>query len=97
MRYISSKTETTKMKTMTASAASKEFGHYIDTVQREPVVITRQNRPVAVTLSMQDAQDLFRFRVEAGIAEGLNDVEDGRVDLLTSAFSEELKARFRAS
>jgi prevent-host-death family protein len=89
--------ETMKMKTMTASAASKEFGHYIDTVQREPVVITRQNRPVAVTLSMQDARDLFQFRVEAGIAEGLNDVQDGRIDRLTTAFSEELKARFRAS
>ena len=85
------------MKTMTASAASKEFGHYIDTVQREPVVITRQNRPVAVTMSIQDAQDLFRFRVEAGIADGLSDIKDGRADLLTSAFSEELKARFRAS
>ena len=97
MRNISLKMEIIKMKTMTASAASKEFGHYIDTVQREPVVITRQNRPVAVTLSMQDAQDLFRFRIEAGIADGLNDIQDGRVDLLTSAFSEELKARFRAS
>ncbi|MFT6076565.1 MAG: PHD/YefM family antitoxin component YafN of YafNO toxin-antitoxin module [Yoonia sp.] len=36
------------MKTMTASAASKEFGLYIDTVQHEPVVITKQNRPVGL-------------------------------------------------
>ena len=45
------------MKTMTASAASKEFGRYIDTVQREPVIITKQNRPVAVTLSIEDRSE----------------------------------------
>ena len=58
------------MKTMTASAASKEFGLYIDTVQHEPVIITKQNRPVAVTLSIQQAERLFQGQVEAGIATG---------------------------
>ena len=37
------------MKTMTASVASKEFGRYLDAAQHEPVVITKQNRPVAIT------------------------------------------------
>jgi len=40
------------MKTMTASVASKEFGRYLDAVQREPVVVTEKNRPVAVTVSL---------------------------------------------
>jgi len=96
MRIIRFFEETIQMKTMTASAASKEFGHYIDTVQREPVIITRQNRPVAVTLSMQDAKELFQFRVEAGIAKGLVDVEEERVNRLTVAFSSDLKAQFRS-
>jgi prevent-host-death family protein len=85
-----------KMKTMTASAASKEFGRYIDAVQREPVIITKQNRPVAVTLSMQDAEELFQYRVEAGIEKGLLDVEQGRVSRFTPAYASELKQRFRA-
>ena len=84
------------MKTMTASAASKEFGRFIDTVQHEPVVITKQNRPVAVTLSMQDAEELFQYRVEAGIEKGLLDVKQGRVSPFTPAFADELKQKFRA-
>jgi len=83
------------MKTMTASAASKEFGRYIDTVQREPVIITKQNRPVAVTLSMQDAEELLQYRAEAGIEKGLLDVRQGRVSPLTPAYAEELKLRFK--
>ena len=58
------------MKTMTASAASKEFGLYIDTVQHEPVVITKQNRPVAVTMSIQQVERLFKGQVEAGMPKG---------------------------
>ncbi len=84
------------MKTMTASAASKEFGRYIDTVQREPVIITKQNRPVAVTLSMQDAEELFQYRVEAGIEKGLLDVSQGRVSPFTPAYADELKQKFKA-
>jgi len=84
------------MKTMTASAASKEFGRYIDTVQREPVIITKQNRPVAVTLSIQDAEELFQYRVEAGIEKGLLDVRQGRVSPFTPAYADELKQKFKA-
>jgi prevent-host-death family protein len=84
------------MKTMTASAASKEFGRYIDTVQREPVIITKQNRPVAVTLSIEDAEELFQYCVDAGIEKGLLDVKQGRVSPFTPAYADELKLRFRA-
>lgn len=84
------------MKTMTASAASKEFGLYIDTVQHEPVIITKQNRPVAVTLSIQQAERLFQGQVEAGIARGLDDVARGRYTEMTPAHLEGLRARFQA-
>ncbi len=84
------------MKTMTASAASKEFGRYIDIVQREPVIITKQNRPVAVTLSMQDAEELFQYRVEAGIEKGLLDVSQGRVSPFSPTYAAELKQKFKA-
>lgn len=72
------------MKTMTASAASKEFGRYIDTVQHEPVIITKQNRPVALTISMQDAKAFYNFKVETGIQRGLNDVKAGRYEEMTT-------------
>ena len=68
------------MKTMTASAASKEFGFYIDTVQHEPVVITKQNRPVAITISIQEAARLFQDRVDAGIQRGMDDIKSGRYE-----------------
>jgi prevent-host-death family protein len=47
------------MKTMTAAEAKNSFGRYLDAAQREPVVITKKNRPVAVTVSFQDAEDLW--------------------------------------
>jgi len=83
------------MKTMTATAASKEFGHYLDMAQSEPVVITRQNRPVAVTLSIRDAEELIRFRVDAGIAKGQADIDEGRIVPLTLAYGTALKVRFK--
>jgi len=45
------------MKTMTAAQAKNAFGQMLDTAQREPVMITKQNRPVGVFLSMQDLED----------------------------------------
>jgi len=84
------------MKTMTASAASKEFGLYMDTVQREPVIITKQNRPVAITLSIQQAERLLQGQVEAGIASGLEDVAAGRYVKMTPSHLEALRERFQA-
>ena len=42
------------MKTFAAKEAKNGFGRLIDTAQREPVVIERKGRPVAVVLSMDD-------------------------------------------
>ena len=44
------------MKTMTATQARDAFDQMLDTAQREPVMITRRNRPLGVFLSMRDLQ-----------------------------------------
>lgn len=46
------------MITLTSVEAKNRFGQLLDTVQREPVTITRRGRVVAVMLSPQDMQDL---------------------------------------
>jgi prevent-host-death family protein len=42
---------------MTARDAKTHFGEFLDTMQREPVVVTKNNRPVGIMLSMEDAAD----------------------------------------
>ncbi len=84
------------MKTMTASAASKEFGFYIDTVQHEPVVITKQNRPVAITISIQEAERLFQDHVDAGIQRGMDDIKAGRYEEMTPKNTTRRLEQFKA-
>ncbi len=84
------------MKSITATAASKEFGRYLDMAQREPVLVTRQNRPVAVTMSIQDAEELLEYRIQAGIRKGLEDVEAGRVFEATPQNLAAMKVRIRS-
>ena len=85
------------MKTLSASKASKSFGEYIDTVQHEPVLITKKNRPVAVTISIREAERLFQDKVEAGIQRGLDDVAAGRTHEMTSGYIKELLKKFKAN
>lgn len=44
------------MKVMTAVDAKNNFGSFIDAAQREPVIVTKKNRPVGVFLSIQDLE-----------------------------------------
>jgi len=83
------------MKTMTASVASKEFGRYLDAAQREPVIVTKQSRPVAVTVSFQDWQDLTKLRIERGLSQGLDDIESGRIEELNESSTAARLARFK--
>lgn len=83
------------MKTMTASVASKEFGRYLDTAQREPVIVTKKNRPVAVTVSFQDWEELTTLRIERGLAQGLGDIENGRFEEVSDASTAARIARFK--
>jgi len=45
------------MKTITAAAAKNAFGKFLDMARREPVVVTKNDRPVGVFLSMEDLED----------------------------------------
>lgn len=46
------------MKTVPATEAKNRFGAILDDAQREPVVIQRQERDIAVVLSMADYERL---------------------------------------
>lgn len=83
------------MKTMTASVASKEFGRYLDAAQREPVIVTKKNRPVAVTVSFQDWEELTRLRIERGLSEGLDDIESGRFEEISESATAARVTRFK--
>ncbi|MDP2833070.1 MAG: type II toxin-antitoxin system Phd/YefM family antitoxin [Pseudomonadota bacterium] len=45
------------MKVMTARDAKNHFGEFLDTSRREPVVVTKNNRPVGVMISIEDAAE----------------------------------------
>jgi prevent-host-death family protein len=83
------------MKTMTASVASKEFGRYLETAQREPVIVTKKNRPVAVTVSFQDWEELTKLRIERGLTQGLGDIGNGRFEEVSDASTAARIARFK--
>lgn len=59
------------MKTVTAAEAKNAFGKFLDAAQREPVVLTKNNRPVGVFLSIQDLEDtIWAERARAAHTEG---------------------------
>ena len=66
------------MTKMSANSAKAQFGKLLDTAQREPVIIEKHGRPVAVMLSTEDYNDLealklFRLRAEVDVGlESLN-------------------------
>ncbi|MBI2186781.1 MAG: type II toxin-antitoxin system Phd/YefM family antitoxin [Acidobacteria bacterium] len=53
------------MKTVAATEAQKRLGAILDDAQREPVVIRRQDRDVAVVLSMAEYERLRSGNVQA--------------------------------
>ncbi len=68
-------------KTVPAAEAKTNFGALLDTVRREPVTISKNGRPVAVIMSIEDyeqhqAMTLERLRAE--IQTGLDQLDDGR-------------------
>ena len=46
------------MLTKTSAEAQNQFGQLLDTVQREPVAITRHGRPAAFVISPRDMEEL---------------------------------------
>lgn len=45
------------MKIMSARDAKNRFGEFLDSARREPVVVTKNDRPVAIMISIEDAAD----------------------------------------
>lgn len=45
------------MKIMTAADAKRHFGKLLDDCQREPVLVSKNGRPVAVMVSIHDLKD----------------------------------------
>jgi prevent-host-death family protein len=84
------------MKTIPATKASKQFGELIDAVQREPVMVTKKDRPVGVMMSIQDAETLLAMQTELGIARGLSDIENGRYSDFTPKYAKAMAQRFKA-
>ena len=56
------------MITVTSVEAQNRFGQLLDTVQREPVTITRHGRTAAFIVSPQDMQILQDARRQRGTA-----------------------------
>ena len=74
------------MITVTSMEAQNRFGQLLDTVQREPVTITRHGRTAAFMVSPQDMQDLQTARRKRGTAAEAFDAYFARADAtLTSA------------
>ena len=53
------------MKTIAATEAKNRLGAILDDAQREPIVITRQDREIAVVLSMADYERLRTGNIQA--------------------------------
>ena len=45
------------MKTLSARDAKNRFGEFLDMARREPVLVTKNDRPVGVSLSIEDAAE----------------------------------------
>lgn len=45
------------MKVMSARDAKNHFGEFLDAARREPVVVTKNDRPVGIMISIEDAAD----------------------------------------
>ena len=68
------------MKVMTAVDAKNNFGLLIDSAQREPVIVTKQNRPVGVFMSLHDLEGTVWQRRAAKAMAGDKSVKDAGYD-----------------
>lgn len=95
------------MKAMTAADAKNSFGTFLDAAQREPVIVTKKNRPVGMMISMQDVKTLFGDNedtvihalegalIDKKIAIARQQVKDGLGIVAGAAFFEGLREEIR--
>lgn len=73
------------MKTISARDAKTRFGELLDTMQREPVMVTKNNRPVGIMISIKDAADTL-------IPELFMEKEDGYDEWFSGKVTQSLEA-----
>ena len=78
------------MITVTSVEAQNRFGQLLDTVQREPVTITRHGRTAAFMVSPQDMQDLQEARRKRGTAIEAFDAYFAKADTTLTPAAREL-------
>ena len=88
------------MKSIPASEAKTHFGALLDSAQREPVTVSKQGRPVAVLMSIQDYEEMKLTRLRAHLAEGEAQIERGESTTVRDKqglhkFFEDIKTRNR--
>ena len=72
------------MQVITAKDAKSRFGELLDTMQREPVLVTKNKRPVGVFLSLKDVKGTHLER----LFDVQDDVdEDGGREKITEALN----------
>ncbi|EOI3467220.1 type II toxin-antitoxin system Phd/YefM family antitoxin [Cronobacter turicensis] len=70
------------MQTLTANEAKTQFGNLLLMVQREPVQINRNGKPVAVVISAQEYAEidaLKRQLLKAKLERAKQDIDHGRL------------------
>ena len=72
----------TMMKTIASAEAKSHFGALLDTAQREPVMIEKKGRPVAVIMSCEEYKAHESLKLEAlrrDLQAGLEQAERGNL------------------
>ena len=73
-----------------AAEAKTNFGALLEKVQREPLMISKKGRPVAVLMSMDEFAAHQRIKLEQlrrEVQAGLADLEEGKVVSGAEAFA----------
>ena len=73
-----------------AAEAKTNFGALLEKVQREPLMISKKGRPVAVLMSMDEFETHQRIKLEQlrrEVQAGLADLEAGKVVSGAEAFA----------
>lgn len=72
------------MQVITAKDAKSRFGELLDTMQREPVLVTKNKRPVGVFLSLKDVKGTH---LESLFDVQNDDYEDWEKEKITEALN----------
>jgi len=83
------------METLTSNQAKTQFGDLLLKVQRAPVEISRNGKPVAVMISADDYSAMEPLKMELlrqSLRRGLADLEAGKIEDGNSVFDSMIEA-----